>query len=83
MECIGDIKQRLFAKQISSVVKISIYQLRMLTKFKHLLNLNRDIPCFYEFTVGMLCAPASASLPSRLQLMQNTAARFFNNSKST
>ncbi|KAG5268003.1 hypothetical protein AALO_G00228360 [Alosa alosa] len=74
-----------FHKQISNVVKTSFFQLRLLAKVKNFLNrhdLEKAIHAFISSRLdycNALYAGLSQTSISRLQLVQNAAARFLTN----
>lgn len=74
-----------FDKQIDNVVRASFYQLRLLSKVKPFLNrtdLERTIHAFISSRIdycNALYVGVSQSALSRLQLVQNAAARFLTN----
>lgn len=76
-----------FDKQINSVVRASFFQLKRLRKLKHLLtfkDLETVIHAFISTRLdycNALCAGISQSSLSRLQIVQNAAARFLTGTK--
>ena len=76
-----------FIKQISSVVKNSFYQLRIISKIKHSLSYHNLEIVIHDFITSWLdyCNSLYLGLPqsliSRLQIVQNAAARLLTGSK--
>lgn len=76
-----------FNKQISSVVKNSFYQLRIISKIKHSLSYHNLEKVIHAFITSRLdyCNSLYIGLPqsliSRLQMVQNAAARLLTGSK--
>lgn len=72
-------------KQISSVVKTSFYQLRIISKLKSVLSYNDLEKVIHAFITSRLDYCSYLGLPlklvARLQMVQNAAARLLTNTK--
>lgn len=74
-------------KHISSVIVSSFYQLRLLSKIKHFLNsmtleifVHAFITLRLDYCNSLYCSVSKSQI-TRLQLVQNAAARFIQNSR--